>query len=150
MPAISPRCTNCGVSYDIKRDVIRQLDTVYSPVYHLLQSREPPNPSETLAIKDMLSEARDILAAVDAMADKLYQVLKSLGDDHSHHQALITEHAYLLAPFRNLPQDILADIFLLCIPSSEETSFDSRNAPLVLTQVCKEWRQCAFDSQRLW
>ncbi|KZP12239.1 hypothetical protein FIBSPDRAFT_716355, partial [Athelia psychrophila] len=98
----------------------------------------------------VLSEARDILAAVDAMTDNLYEVLKSLDDEQRHHQALISEHAYLLAPIRHIPQDVLGHIFLFCLPSSGEASFGSKNAPLVLTQVCKEWRQCAFDSQRLW
>ncbi|KZP12224.1 hypothetical protein FIBSPDRAFT_755175 [Athelia psychrophila] len=144
MPATSPRCTNCKVEYDIGRDFTSQFNTVFSPVYHLLRSHEPPNPAETLAITNMLSEARDILAAVDAMADHLCEVMKLLTDEKRHHQALILEHTNLLGPIRNIPQDVLGYIFLLCLPSSEEASFDFKNAPLVLTQVCKEWQQCAY------
>lgn len=43
-----------------------------------------------------------------------------------------------------LPPDILHDIFLLA------AAYHPRTFPKAASQVCRRWRDCAIDSQRLW
>lgn len=45
--------------------------------------------------------------------------------------------------------EILSNIFVLCLPDCAE-KLDFRQAPLVLTHVCREWRMVAQGTPRLW
>ncbi|RDB26044.1 hypothetical protein Hypma_006138 [Hypsizygus marmoreus] len=47
-----------------------------------------------------------------------------------------------------LPAEILADIFLYCLPTEVRPRLDE--APLLLCHVCSFWRQTALGTPRLW
>ncbi|ETW77386.1 hypothetical protein HETIRDRAFT_388921 [Heterobasidion irregulare TC 32-1] len=54
-----------------------------------------------------------------------------------------------------LPTEIIAKIFVHCLPrlfdaTDELASFKLRNAPTLLTTVCKRWRDIALDTPQLW
>ncbi|KAJ7982993.1 hypothetical protein DFH06DRAFT_904033, partial [Mycena polygramma] len=58
-----------------------------------------------------------------------------------------------------LPVEVNSEIFIHCLPSGPE-GFDSikydrmkprsRNAPLLLLQICRTWRDIALGTPRLW
>ncbi|KAG2070913.1 hypothetical protein BDR04DRAFT_574760 [Suillus decipiens] len=50
----------------------------------------------------------------------------------------------------HLPTEILSEIFLYCLPQEEHLSPASRLAPILLTRVCRRWRQVALGFPRLW
>ncbi|KAF8868921.1 hypothetical protein BD779DRAFT_816572 [Infundibulicybe gibba] len=50
----------------------------------------------------------------------------------------------------DLPPEILGEIFLHCISPDEWGSFSSRDAPLLLTKICREWREAALSRPELW
>lgn len=52
---------------------------------------------------------------------------------------------------QKLPQDVLAVVFSFCLPdyTTPLSNFD-RSAPLILGAVCKDWREIAWWSPRLW
>ncbi|TFK20263.1 hypothetical protein FA15DRAFT_673634 [Coprinopsis marcescibilis] len=53
--------------------------------------------------------------------------------------------------FSTLPNDILQEIFVLCLPeSSYLISFWPNEAPVLLTHVCSHWREVALGCTRLW
>ncbi|KAE9387684.1 hypothetical protein BT96DRAFT_1025784 [Gymnopus androsaceus JB14] len=51
-----------------------------------------------------------------------------------------------------LPIEILTEVFLHCVPTNYDTPpvCLAREAPLVLTSICREWRLVALNTPRLW
>ncbi|KZP10821.1 hypothetical protein FIBSPDRAFT_757642, partial [Athelia psychrophila] len=129
-----------------------QIDIQLSPVPHLLQSYNAPNAGEVRSISRLLTNARRTLRAVDAEIQKISAAWSYLREKRDALQNTIHRHDPLLAPIRRLPEDVLRHIFYLSLPGSlKQSSFDNvLVAPLLLTQVCKPWKQCAISSQRLW
>ncbi|KAF9042199.1 hypothetical protein BJ165DRAFT_256460 [Panaeolus papilionaceus] len=56
----------------------------------------------------------------------------------------------ILAPIRRLSEDVLAEIFCHCIPTTRNARPFVSEAPLLLTLVCKTWRIIATSTPRLW
>ncbi|KAJ7460614.1 hypothetical protein FB451DRAFT_1269684 [Mycena latifolia] len=49
-----------------------------------------------------------------------------------------------------LPSEITSEIFLHCLPDTEFVEPDPSSAPLLLCYICREWRQIALATARLW
>ncbi|KAG1771412.1 hypothetical protein EDD22DRAFT_947856 [Suillus occidentalis] len=49
-----------------------------------------------------------------------------------------------------LPTEILTKIFLYCVPESENVAPEPHLAPMLLTRVCRRWREIAVDMPDLW
>ncbi|KAG2358736.1 hypothetical protein BDR07DRAFT_260359 [Suillus spraguei] len=54
------------------------------------------------------------------------------------------------SPIWRLPTDILAEIFKYCLPDDEHLAPASRLAPILLTTVCRRWREIAVGLPILW
>ncbi|KIL67321.1 hypothetical protein M378DRAFT_159736 [Amanita muscaria Koide BX008] len=53
-------------------------------------------------------------------------------------------------PFHRLPREIIAEIFVLCVPDIEDVFKSKDAAPLLLCNVSSSWRSLAFGIPRLW
>jgi len=62
----------------------------------------------------------------------------------------IHDHNFILSPVRRLPQDVLYEIFLHCLPTHRNPIMTSSESPLLLTRICSSWRAIAFSSPRIW
>jgi hypothetical protein len=51
---------------------------------------------------------------------------------------------------QRLPTEILAQIFLYCIPEDGDGTPSPYQAPMLLTTVCRRWRELALDMPNLW
>ncbi|KAJ7685642.1 hypothetical protein DFH06DRAFT_48335 [Mycena polygramma] len=49
-----------------------------------------------------------------------------------------------------VPTEILAEIFVHCLPGDDFVSPDLATAPLVLCGICRRWREVAISTPRLW
>jgi hypothetical protein len=49
-----------------------------------------------------------------------------------------------------LPTEILAEIFRYCVPESGNFAPEPHVAPMLLTRVCRQWREIAVDMPDLW
>ncbi|KAF7375563.1 F-box domain-containing protein [Mycena sanguinolenta] len=56
----------------------------------------------------------------------------------------------IVYPVLSLPPEITAEIFLRCIPPQSNLSESPSEAPLLLAQICRQWRQIALDTPHLW
>jgi hypothetical protein len=56
----------------------------------------------------------------------------------------------LLSPARRMPADIWTTIFLHCIADETPPRLTSTDAPLLLSQVCRAWRNLTLLTPRLW
>ncbi|KAG1886172.1 hypothetical protein F4604DRAFT_1724979 [Suillus subluteus] len=61
-----------------------------------------------------------------------------------------TLHTSLPSLISRLPTEILSEIFLYCLPEDEHLLYASRQAPMLLTRVCRRWREIAVGLPRLW
>ncbi|KAJ7133627.1 hypothetical protein C8R44DRAFT_611733, partial [Mycena epipterygia] len=62
----------------------------------------------------------------------------------------IDKHKVLISPMRRLPQEILQEIFLACLPQDHNASVGALGAPLLLGFICRYWRMVAHTMPRLW
>ncbi|KAG1886140.1 hypothetical protein F4604DRAFT_1951531 [Suillus subluteus] len=54
------------------------------------------------------------------------------------------------SPISRLPTEILSEIFLYCLPEDEHLVHASKQAPVLLTKICRRWREVAVGLPRLW
>ncbi|KAJ6545032.1 hypothetical protein DFH09DRAFT_1367649 [Mycena vulgaris] len=121
----------------------------------------PPSPHPEL-LSDTLpsdSEAASIQTAIDtseqnilAIEEEMTRLGKALNECSARRREL-REFAYTqrsaFSPFRRLPSELLAEIFLQC--REQESSWGLRsNSEWVVAQVCGRWRAVALSTPSLW
>ncbi|KAG1747811.1 uncharacterized protein EDB91DRAFT_1345031 [Suillus paluster] len=63
----------------------------------------------------------------------------------------INLHKGLVSSLWRLPTEVLCQIFDLCVPETRFLLPPSRlNAPMLLTEICRRWREVAVSMPRLW
>ena len=110
----------------------------------------PPTSSEILEIKDFLTKPLARLTSIKAEIDRLNSIIEKLYDEHSALNAEIEAHRALLSPLRQVPLDIMEEIFTHCLPTDQNAVMSTREAPLLLGRVCSEWRSITLSTPRLW
>ncbi|KAJ6561467.1 hypothetical protein DFH09DRAFT_1479786 [Mycena vulgaris] len=101
------------------------------------------------------------------MADSsnLRKIVEDTTAEISHHQALLKKLRgkrssakrqldSLVYPVLTLPPEITSEIFLHCLPTSytdrERNVVDPDEPPMLLTHVCRTWREIAISTHALW
>ncbi|KAJ7272287.1 hypothetical protein C8J57DRAFT_1009924, partial [Mycena rebaudengoi] len=94
------------------------------------------------------------LAELDEQILKVRLILRELESQRECTSTLRTEMQAVLSPLRRVPAEILAEIFLFCRNNSlgggKQSTIDSRQAPLLLGQICSHWRVVSQNTSRLW
>lgn len=62
----------------------------------------------------------------------------------------INSHKRLKLALWRLPTEILSYIFVYCLPEDRYLSPASRRAPILLTRICRRWREVAVGMPSLW
>lgn len=65
-------------------------------------------------------------------------------------QSVVATYDAILAPIRVLPDEILAEIFVCCLPEYRHAVMCEREAPMLLGRVCSLWREVAYNTPALW
>ncbi|KAJ7123278.1 hypothetical protein C8R43DRAFT_866498, partial [Mycena crocata] len=53
-------------------------------------------------------------------------------------------------PILSIPNEITAEIFRHCMPVDGRVVPRVSDAPIVLTRICRHWRQIAVSTHRVW
>ncbi|KAJ7062317.1 hypothetical protein C8F01DRAFT_1082834 [Mycena amicta] len=85
----------------------------------------------------------DQLAAVERQRDALLTERTSIASSIAQHQAL-------LSPMRQMPLDIMQEIFLACLPHDRNCTMSATAAPILLGRVCSSWRALSLATPLLW
>ncbi|KAJ7513071.1 hypothetical protein B0H11DRAFT_17236 [Mycena galericulata] len=94
----------------------------------------PRTPEDArLQLRGRLSELDSLIAALTAERD----ILRAKSDS-------------IIYPVLTLPPEITTGIFMHCLPTATLPSPSPSTAPLLLAQVCQQWRQLALDTPWLW
>ena len=109
-----------------------------SPYASYLHTNYPPTASEILEIKDFLTKPLARLTSIKAEIDRLNPIIEKLYDEHRALNAWIEAHRALLFPLRQVPLDIMEEIFIHCLPKDHNAVMSTQEAPLLLGRVCSE------------
>ncbi|KAF8214092.1 hypothetical protein K438DRAFT_1706366 [Mycena galopus ATCC 62051] len=90
------------------------------------------------------AQMSDLASAISCQQQLLDEMLARLRD-------LQTELDSILYPVLTIPTEITSEIFIHCLPSDRDSNVVRVNtAPLLLTHVCREWRNIAISLPSLW
>ncbi|KAK6996899.1 hypothetical protein R3P38DRAFT_3068324, partial [Favolaschia claudopus] len=76
--------------------------------------------------------------------------IQALSVQRDRLKSYIDSHKALISQPRRIPQDIVEEIFLDCLPTAHNAVMDAREAPLLLGRICSRWRSIALALPKLW
>ncbi|KAJ3530262.1 hypothetical protein NMY22_g8651 [Coprinellus aureogranulatus] len=94
-------------------------------------------------IEDFLIGPTEELTAIDTQIEALVKRRSELRQG-------VDSHKSLLHPVRNIPSEILREIFCNTLPERHCPPMTFSDAPLSLTAVSRKWRDIALTTPRLW
>ncbi|KAJ7086333.1 hypothetical protein B0H15DRAFT_801539 [Mycena belliarum] len=117
--------------------------TMESPFTQHLHTNYVPSETEAKAIKaHLVPHASE--------ASRLQALIEDLCAQRQRELDYIAAHEALLSPARRLPQDVLQEMFLACLPTTRDAVMSAREAPLLLCRICSAWRAIALSIPALW
>ncbi|KIK60968.1 hypothetical protein GYMLUDRAFT_139428, partial [Collybiopsis luxurians FD-317 M1] len=126
---------------------------MHSVFASVLGTNHVPTPTELGQLKVLLVDAQWELFLVESEIDwhVHWAVPENLLIEKQKIEKFIDAHRALMSPIRRMPVEILAEIFVHCLPTDPVYAVrDVYQAPLLLITICREWRQVALDNPRLW
>ncbi|ESK90607.1 hypothetical protein Moror_4243 [Moniliophthora roreri MCA 2997] len=114
-----------------------------SPYSRNFGTNYAPSPQQIQEINQILREPEERLRALEEEIARLQAQRDNL-------QSFIDNHRSLLSPIRRVHSDILREIFVRCLPEDHLPVRSLREAPLLLTGICRSWREIAISTPRLW
>ncbi|KAJ3828654.1 hypothetical protein F5880DRAFT_1528784 [Lentinula raphanica] len=118
-------------------------DLTRSPFVELLGTNHAPSP-------DKLNELRTLLIEPYAELERLETEIARALNEKEKINNFIEAHRALMSPVRQVPAEVLAEIFVHCLPTERNAVRSLDEAPLLLTTICRDWRRVALDIPRLW
>jgi hypothetical protein len=117
---------------------------------HYLHGNQAPSESETREIKGLRASPLEEISRIDVDIKQIECTLDSLKRKRANIQKSVDECNTILAPVRRLSMDILSVIFTHCLATHRNPIMDPSEAPMLLTQICRDWRFFALSIPRLW
>ncbi|KAJ6573164.1 hypothetical protein DFH09DRAFT_1152418 [Mycena vulgaris] len=114
-----------------------------SPFQQFLGTNYVPTDIEVERIRAELASHKAALARIEGLIHNLSAERDRLKDYIGSHRALISHP-------RRLPQDVVQEIFLACLPADRNAAMRRTEAPLLLCRICSYWRTVALSMRRLW
>ncbi|KAJ2922898.1 hypothetical protein H1R20_g14176, partial [Candolleomyces eurysporus] len=123
-----------------------------SPFSEYLDSGYSPSNAEIPLIKALIQQKLDVIGSIDKEIKEVEDSLAALKVRRKANKLFIRKHQALIAPIKLLSPDILSTVFLACLPGIDctEAAMTPNHPAVVISQVCRQWRQLAFDTPLLW
>ncbi|KAK6977574.1 hypothetical protein R3P38DRAFT_2748122 [Favolaschia claudopus] len=97
-----------------------------------------------------ISQIRAHILPYEAELAKLNAFIQHLRARRDKVKYYVDSHRALISHPRRLPQDIIEEIFLACLPTTHDAVMSPTEPPLLLGRICSRWRSIAFALPRLW
>ncbi|KAF9527564.1 hypothetical protein CPB83DRAFT_391763 [Crepidotus variabilis] len=151
LPSVILTITTCFC----KPSVFRTMSTTdlhaRSPFSSRLNTTYIPNDAEAQLAKKIALQEGTRLAALEQEIKRAAEQYNELRNQHLVLLTFIRDHLKMIHPLRRgIPDDILQEIFLHCIPINGFAALHRSKPPLGLTAVCSSWRRVALATPRLW
>ncbi len=103
----------------------------------LIKSNDPPNQAQVMEIQPMLAHARENMTILFRASEKL--------------QGIIDACKAIISPIRQLPPEILLEIFLwINVDRAPVDVFSTTSIPCTLGLVCRQWRGIVRSTTGFW
>ncbi|KAJ3824040.1 hypothetical protein F5880DRAFT_1481052, partial [Lentinula raphanica] len=102
------------------------------------------SPSERPELETLISKAQQELTDLDDDISRARAILDGLCARRSQVQEFVDGHRGLIAPIRRIPAETLAVIFVHCLSTERYPIRSLMEAPVLLTVVCRQWREVAI------
>ncbi|KAK7434050.1 hypothetical protein VKT23_020376 [Stygiomarasmius scandens] len=112
----------------------------------LLDHDQASSVADASAIHNWLSNPSKDLDLPDSEIAHLETCLANLRQEHDK----VDAHPRLPSAFRLIPPEILAEIFVRCLPKDRNPKYSLSEPPLSLGLVCRDWREVCLSTPRLW
>ncbi|KAJ6459933.1 hypothetical protein C8R45DRAFT_842883, partial [Mycena sanguinolenta] len=112
-------------------------------------TNEPPRKHESALIRHFVEKTSICLASLDAEISEVKDRLQQLKEQRTALSGLHARSKKILSPQRQMPPEILGEIFAWTLPSAHDI-FGTRRCPWILTHVCSRWRAVALSIPSLW
>ncbi|KAL0566168.1 hypothetical protein V5O48_015851 [Marasmius crinis-equi] len=119
--------------------MLSHLQTLY---HHVYNTNYLPTNEEENEIRAILRDPEKEIQ----MIDHEISALRARRDELQH---AVEPLRILLSPCRKLPDEILSEIFAQCLPEGPPSP-STKEAPLLLTLICHNWRETALRDPRIW
>ncbi|KAJ7134331.1 hypothetical protein C8R44DRAFT_422504 [Mycena epipterygia] len=127
-----------------------------SPFSDFLENDRVPSLQERKTIQELLVEKTAHLADLNAQVPRRGKKFpRQLRLQLEHTRRFIKFHQALIAPWRRLPVEIMAQIFLLTLTATgldeaDDYWEDDREGTLLVCRICRTWRAIAVSTPALW
>ena len=121
-----------------------------TPFSHYLQSNQAPSEDETRELKALRANPLKEISIIDVEIEQIEGILNSLKQKRAHIQESVDDFNTILAPVRRIPTDVLGVMFSHCLATHRNPVMSASEAPILLTQICRDWRSIALSIPRLW
>ncbi|KAJ7618104.1 hypothetical protein DFH06DRAFT_1144938 [Mycena polygramma] len=114
-----------------------------SPYAQYLRTNYVPSEAEVKGIHSHL-------IAHTLEVSRLEALIQDLSDQRQKTLDYIAAHEALVSPARRMPQDVVQEVFLACLPTQRNSVMSTKDAPLLLARICSAWRTLALSTPALW
>ncbi|KAL0951761.1 hypothetical protein HGRIS_008433 [Hohenbuehelia grisea] len=121
-----------------------------SPFAHLVGTPHRLLREEVRRLDRLLEQPIQHASALDAQIANLQEEMKKLVAERDELKEAIQSHLALKSHAQRLPFEVLATIFIHCLPTAHFPVRSIHEAPLLLGRVCKSWRDASMSTPRLW
>ncbi|KAK7441045.1 hypothetical protein VKT23_016829 [Stygiomarasmius scandens] len=106
--------------------------------------------AEVQEIQELLKAPESQLHQIDQDLARLRSVIDSLLVRRAKLASFVDAHRRIISPIRRIPPEVLTQIFLYCLPIRHPPTRSKKEAPLLLTEICKSWRDVSLCTPPLW
>ncbi|KAJ7134865.1 hypothetical protein C8R44DRAFT_563163, partial [Mycena epipterygia] len=121
-----------------------------SPFAPKLGTNYCPKDEEIAEIKALLIEPVLRLKRLDDEITEMQKALDKLAAERDALAAYVDGHKALISPIRQLPLDVIHEIFMACIPTHRNCVMSASEAPVLLGRICSAWRNISLSTPHLW
>ncbi|KAJ3850959.1 hypothetical protein EV368DRAFT_66155 [Lentinula lateritia] len=121
-----------------------------SPYARILNTNYLPSHAQRREIESFLFGPQQELSRLETEILRVRVILDDLQSQRAEVRQYVKIHRGLLAPIRRLPVEVLTEIFVLCLSTERYPVRSLREAPLLLTMICRHWREVTLKSPSLW
>ncbi|OAX37663.1 hypothetical protein K503DRAFT_692975, partial [Rhizopogon vinicolor AM-OR11-026] len=89
------------------------------------------------------------IPALDTVMNKIQNTCQQLVKDQHIVHSMNLHRGYKSALWR-LPVEILNQIFVHCLPETDHWRISPEEAPILLTKICRQWREVVVNMPSLW
>ena len=115
-----------------------------------LNTNYVPSDTERREIFRILQEPQARLSKINDEIERMEATLEEMKRQRDELSQHIDQYRALTSPIRRLPQEILLEIFIHCLPKDHNTFMSSHEAPLLLGRICSRWRSVSLSARQLW